>query len=172
MFEREREREREREIPAGFSRVVLLVYNCAVGPSSDNQDVIGMVGVEFSSFATATCQITGPARIPVVSYYATSDELSDKSTYPYFLRVVPPDRWVHANISLSLFLFKVLSVCVCECVCVCVCPWQAISRETFKIIISSNLASRFHWRLNVELSSTAFRLPRLKRSSSSVERPR
>ena len=73
---------------------------CAEGPLSNYYDVIGVVGMEYSSFAIAACQVLGPARVPVISYYATSDDLSDKTKFPYFLRVVPPDRWLYACLPL------------------------------------------------------------------------
>ena len=70
-----------------------LFENCSAGTSSSYYyDVIGVVGLEYSSLAIATCQLLGPARVPVISYYATSDDLSDKTKFPYFLRVIPPNR--------------------------------------------------------------------------------
>ena len=69
-----------------------LVYICAVSSSSHRYDVIGVVGMSMSTIAVATCKVLGPARIPVISYYATSDHLSDKTEFPYFLRVIAPDR--------------------------------------------------------------------------------
>ena len=38
-------------------------------------------------------QIGGLSRVPVVSYTATSDELSNAERFPYFLRTVPPDKF-------------------------------------------------------------------------------
>ena len=122
-------------LPSPFhSHAVLLLYNCAVGPSSDNHDVIGVVGVEFSSFATATCQITGPARIPVVSFDATSDALSDKSSYSYFLRVVPPDRWVHAHMVSWL-----------TCFCDAMLHWEVTVQKHPKITNSVWKVNRCAW---------------------------
>ena len=56
-----------------------------------NEDLIGIVGASRSA---TTILITRLARIfdtPIISYYATSDELSNKDQFPYFLRTVPPD---------------------------------------------------------------------------------
>ncbi|XP_038044239.1 metabotropic glutamate receptor 5-like [Patiria miniata] len=50
----------------------------AIGPvSSSNSILAGMTGSLF--------------QMPVISYLATSDELSDKNRFPYFLRSTPPD---------------------------------------------------------------------------------
>ncbi|XP_072027409.1 metabotropic glutamate receptor-like [Amphiura filiformis] len=54
-------------------------------------ELIGIVGTSRSA---TTILITRLARIfetPVISYYATSDELSNKAQFPYFMRTVPPD---------------------------------------------------------------------------------
>ncbi|XP_022109280.1 metabotropic glutamate receptor 8-like [Acanthaster planci] len=50
----------------------------AIGPvSSSNSIMAGMTGSLF--------------RVPIISYLATSDELSNKNRFPYFLRSTPPD---------------------------------------------------------------------------------
>lgn len=56
-------------------------------------DVIGVVGSMKSSNSIAAATLLGPAHVPQISYASSSDELSDKTLYPYFLRVVPPDRF-------------------------------------------------------------------------------
>lgn len=55
--------------------------------------VIGVIGSSRSSQSKAVAQLLSPAQIPLISFFSTSDELSDKTLYPYFLRTVPPDRY-------------------------------------------------------------------------------
>ncbi|XP_041349206.1 metabotropic glutamate receptor-like [Gigantopelta aegis] len=65
-------------------------------PSVDvitSYDVVGVVGSTKSSTSIAAATILGPAQLPQISYSSTSDELSNKVLYPYFLRVVPTDEF-------------------------------------------------------------------------------
>ncbi|ESO94405.1 hypothetical protein LOTGIDRAFT_145056 [Lottia gigantea] len=61
--------------------------------STPRYDVVGVVGSLKSSNSIAAASLLGPIQIPQVSYSSTSDELSNKELYPYFLRVVPPDEF-------------------------------------------------------------------------------
>ena len=54
-------------------------------------DVVGVLGTINSMQATAVAQFFGVFELPLMSLYATSDVLSDKSRYEYFMRLVPPD---------------------------------------------------------------------------------
>jgi hypothetical protein len=54
-------------------------------------DVVGVVGPATSSSAHLVNRLLGSISMPVISFYATADSLSDKSVYPYFLRTIPPD---------------------------------------------------------------------------------
>ena len=53
--------------------------------------ISGVLGAGFSSVSTAVARLLRLFRIPQISYASTADVLSDKSTYEYFLRTVPPD---------------------------------------------------------------------------------
>ena len=55
-------------------------------------DVVAITGLPFSSNVKSVVEMLEPLQIPVVSVSATSDEFSDKNQYPFFFRVVPPDR--------------------------------------------------------------------------------
>ncbi|XP_038046932.1 metabotropic glutamate receptor 1-like [Patiria miniata] len=50
-----------------------------------------IIGTQSSATTIPTAQAASLYRIPVISPFATSNELSDKRRFPYFLRTVPPD---------------------------------------------------------------------------------
>ena len=56
-------------------------------------DVMGIVGAMKSSCSAQVATLCMPYRLPQISYSSTSDKLSDKSNFPYFMRLVPPDRF-------------------------------------------------------------------------------
>lgn len=60
-------------------------------PAYDN--VIAVIGPPVSSRSILTASLLAAFELPQISHAATSDELSDKATYPYFSRVIPPDRF-------------------------------------------------------------------------------
>ncbi|XP_077985666.1 metabotropic glutamate receptor 8-like [Glandiceps talaboti] len=60
---------------------------------SPPQPVVGVAGASSSSVSVMVANILGLFQIPQVSYASTSSELSDKSRYEYFSRVVPPDSY-------------------------------------------------------------------------------
>ncbi|MCE7735883.1 MAG: ABC transporter substrate-binding protein [Candidatus Heimdallarchaeota archaeon] len=53
--------------------------------------VIGLVGAASSTVSKAIAKIAETSKIPQISYSSTNPGLSDKTEYPYFLRVVPSD---------------------------------------------------------------------------------
>ena len=55
-------------------------------------NVVGIVGPLTSAYSITVETFTSVFRVPIISYGATSDELSDENRFPYFLRSVPPDR--------------------------------------------------------------------------------
>ena len=56
-------------------------------------NIIGVIGPAASSTSLFAAKVGSVAQVPVVSYIATSDELSDSDRFPYFLRTVPPDKF-------------------------------------------------------------------------------
>lgn len=68
----------------------------AANASSGNvtsYDVIGVVGPVRSVDAIAASYLLSAVQMPVISFSATSDELSNKDLHPYFMRVVSPDEF-------------------------------------------------------------------------------
>ena len=58
---------------------------------STNSGIIGIIGTSRSATTIPSTRLAALFDIPMISYYASSVELTDKSQYPYFLRTVPPD---------------------------------------------------------------------------------
>lgn len=70
----------------------------AVGADGDQRDytfydVVGVIGSEGSDSCMMVANLLGLFDVPQISPWATSDLLSDKSVYPYFMRMIPPDRF-------------------------------------------------------------------------------
>ena len=63
------------------------------GKRGVGQAVTGVVGPVSSRQAVMSSSFLGIFKIPVLGAYSTSDELSDKGRYPYFMRLVPPDAF-------------------------------------------------------------------------------
>lgn len=79
-------------LPADFTRGATCPMSTNASTLLEASPIIGVVGTEMSKTTMSAAQLLGLNHVPVVSYYATSDDLSDTIQYPYFLRVVPPDR--------------------------------------------------------------------------------
>ncbi|XP_070539992.1 metabotropic glutamate receptor 3-like [Ptychodera flava] len=62
------------------------------GGDEDRQKLKGVIGPRRSSVSAAVSRVFGLHHMPQITYMATSDELSDKSAFPFYLRAVPPDR--------------------------------------------------------------------------------
>jgi len=54
-------------------------------------DVVGVVGPSTSGISVVVAPFLGTLQVPVMGLYATANALSDKTQYPYFVRLVPPD---------------------------------------------------------------------------------
>ncbi|XP_038071136.1 metabotropic glutamate receptor 4-like [Patiria miniata] len=68
--------------------------------------LIGIVGTSRSTTSIVAAKATNLYEIPMISGYATSDELSDKGRFPYFLRTAPPDKLQARAIIDALLRFK------------------------------------------------------------------
>ncbi|XP_041375631.1 metabotropic glutamate receptor 7-like [Gigantopelta aegis] len=55
-------------------------------------DVVGVLGAYTSSLSIVVANVMTLFKIPQISHTSTSDLLSDKKRFPYFLRVIPPDK--------------------------------------------------------------------------------
>ncbi|CAD5119103.1 DgyrCDS7748 [Dimorphilus gyrociliatus] len=62
--------------------------------SSTSNQVVGIVGPFSSDQSIPTAGLASQYKIPIVSPFATSEELSDKRRFEYFSRLVPPDSFV------------------------------------------------------------------------------
>ena len=56
-----------------------------------NGQVSAVLGPTFSSVAKPTALMASAEQVPMLSYYASSAELSDNVTYPFFTRTYPSD---------------------------------------------------------------------------------
>lgn len=79
-------------------------FDCAIQDITDGDDtnqcqklrdygqLTGVIGAQRSECTIEAAMLLGTDAIPVVSYLSTSDELSNRDKYPYFMRTVPPDK--------------------------------------------------------------------------------
>jgi ABC-type branched-subunit amino acid transport system substrate-binding protein len=56
-------------------------------------DVIGVIGTYTSKLSIVIANVLNLFHLPQISHTATSNLLSDKTRFPYFFRMVPPDRY-------------------------------------------------------------------------------
>ena len=61
-------------------------------------NVFGIVGPHSSAQSVLVASLMSLFEIPVLGTHATSDELSDKSRFEFFMRLVPPDRFAAEGI--------------------------------------------------------------------------
>ena len=57
-----------------------------------HRKVAGIIGPGTSRQAVMIAPLMSAAQIPTLGTYTTSDELSDRTRFEYFMRLVPPDR--------------------------------------------------------------------------------
>ena len=55
-------------------------------------DVAAVVGLPSSRTAVMSANILSVFKIPNLSLFATSDDLSDKTRYEYFMRLLPANK--------------------------------------------------------------------------------
>jgi len=93
-------------------------YTCLDGTApiyKPHKPVVGVVGASFSVVSVMVANILRLFKIPQISYASTSVELSDKSRFEYFNRVVPSDieqGQALAEIVMTLKLTYASTVCV------------------------------------------------------------
>ncbi|CAE7776927.1 Grm5 [Symbiodinium sp. CCMP2456] len=77
--------------------------------------VVGLVGAQLSSVSMPIATLGGVRGVPQVSMSSTNQDLSNKDSFPYFLRTIPPDSiqaaalwtWVlHFDIALATCLYS------------------------------------------------------------------
>ena len=56
-------------------------------------DVIAVIGADSSQSSAMVANVLGQFSVPQISPSATSNLLSDKTRFPYFMRLAPPDRY-------------------------------------------------------------------------------
>lgn len=78
--------------------------------ASNGSDIVGIVGPTSSSAARFVASFAGSVGLPLVSYAATSHQLSDLQLYPTFYRTAPSDALLAEAI---IDLFKRFEWCTC-----------------------------------------------------------
>ena len=58
-----------------------------------SEKVVAVIGTGTSSSSLLCVKVGRLHDVPIISYYATSDELSDTHRFPFFFRAIPPDRF-------------------------------------------------------------------------------
>lgn len=66
---------------------------CAAEPNSQKTPLIGVIGPGSSSVALQVQNLLQLFQLPQIGYSTTSKDLSDKSRFSYFMRVVPSDYY-------------------------------------------------------------------------------
>ena len=66
--------------------------NAAARGNTSRSNLIGVIGTRRSTTSVLSAKATNLYDVPMISGFASSDELSDKTRFPYFLRTTPPDK--------------------------------------------------------------------------------
>ena len=75
-----------------FSKYLCFALFCLL--DFDRQyNVVSVIGLGSSREAVMSSSLLSLFKIPHIATWATSDELSDKTRFEYFMRVLPPDRF-------------------------------------------------------------------------------
>ncbi|XP_072043802.1 metabotropic glutamate receptor-like [Amphiura filiformis] len=84
---------------------------CSYHPSpKGSQQVVAIIGTGRSATSVFAAKISNIYSIPLISHWASSDELSDKNRFPYFLRTLPADKAQIGSIIDILYRFHWLYV--------------------------------------------------------------
>ena len=79
-------------VALGHTVKLLEEHVCSSNNDTVNAaSVVGIVGLSRSATTIPATRLAELYNIPVISYAASSQELTDKTQFPYFLRTVPPD---------------------------------------------------------------------------------
>lgn len=100
-------RDSRRDASAAFNGAVDLMREAFGG-----RGVSAIVGAASSDSTISAAIATSQSAIPQISYSATSTELSDGHTYPYFARVPPSDAFqsvAHVDVLKSLFGYTTIA---------------------------------------------------------------
>ncbi|XP_072043812.1 metabotropic glutamate receptor 5-like [Amphiura filiformis] len=65
---------------------------CGYHPTPNHKRVTAIIGTGRSSTCVFAAKVGTIYNIPVISHWASTDELSNKDRFPYFLRVVPAEK--------------------------------------------------------------------------------
>ena len=78
--------------------------------------VVAVIGPLTSTSSLLAAKVGGLYGVPVISYWATSDELSDTEIFQFLLRTISPDRFQVGAIidfnSLQLEIHRVVLLCI------------------------------------------------------------
>ncbi len=88
----------EPSVAVGKAAQLIPVASCSTSKNTSHfihrsYDVVGLVGLTSSSKSTKVSSLLSHFKVPHISFRATSDELSDKVSYEYFTRTIPPDMY-------------------------------------------------------------------------------
>ncbi|KAL8592311.1 hypothetical protein ACOMHN_036945 [Nucella lapillus] len=82
-----------RTVTAAQSVSFLPYTKCSSEENKTTYDVVAVLGATTSGQTIAATHILERGQVPMISVFATSDELVSIERFPYFLRVVPPDKY-------------------------------------------------------------------------------
>ncbi|XP_072037019.1 metabotropic glutamate receptor 3-like [Amphiura filiformis] len=81
------------EDSALWAALSFFTDTCHMYQNKTDANIVGIIGGAFSSTSIFISKVANIYKIPFISFSATSDELSDKKRFPYFLRTLPPNRY-------------------------------------------------------------------------------
>ncbi len=59
-----------------------------------NYSVVGVIGAPSSGQSLMIASLLSVYKVPTLSMFSTSDQLTDNGKYPYFMRLSPPDKFL------------------------------------------------------------------------------